>query len=144
MKRLSRRIQEMPMPFFPSMPEDATTKQVFTAHPEIYSHWVRVSQAILRGPSPLTPAHRELIGAYVSSLNACQYCYGGHRAAAELFGVAPQTVDGLIQDLVTAPIEDKLRPICAFVKKLTLTPARMTQADAVFAAGWDEAALHSA
>jgi AhpD family alkylhydroperoxidase len=77
------------MPFFPSLPENATTKQIFTAHPEIYSHWVRVSEAILRGPSPLTPAQRELIGAYVSSLNSCQYCYGGHRAAAELFGIAP-------------------------------------------------------
>src|SRR5216683_1472737 len=134
------------MPFFPSMPKDATTKHVFTAHPEIYSHWVHVSQAILRGPSPLAPAERELIGAYVSSLNSCQYCYGGHRAAAELFGVAPQTIDGLINDITTAPIERKLRPIFAFVKKLTLTPTRMTQADAdaVFAAGWDEAALHSA
>jgi uncharacterized peroxidase-related enzyme len=134
------------MPFFPSMPEDATTKHVFTAHPEIYSHWVRVSEAILRGLSPLTPAQRELIGAYVSSLNACQYCYGGHRAAAELFGVPPQTIDGLINDLTSAPIDSKLRPIFAFVRKLTLTPTRMTQADAaaVFAAGWDEAALHSA
>src|SRR6516165_4178791 len=127
------------MPFFPSMPADATTKHVFTAHPEIYSHWVRVSEAILRGPSPLTPAQRELIGAYVSSLNSCQYCYGGHRAAAELFGVPPQTIDGLIQDLATAPIDSKFRPILAFVKKLTLTSTRMTQADAdaVFAAGWD-------
>jgi len=134
------------MPFFPSLPSDASTKHVFTAHPEIYSHWVRVSEAILRGPSPLTPAQRELIGAYVSSLNSCQYCYGGHRAAAELFGIAPQAIDGLIQDLATAPIDSKLRPILAFVKKLTLTPARMTQADAdaVFAAGWDEKALHSA
>src|SRR6516162_776278 len=116
------------MPFFPSLPEDATTKHVFTAHPEIYSHWVRVSEAILRGPSPLTPAKRELIGAYVSSINSCQYCYGGHRAAAELFGIAPQVIDGLIQDLATAPIDSKLRPILAFVKKLTLTSARMTQA----------------
>ena len=134
------------MPFFPSMPEDATTKHVFTAYPEIYSNWACVSEAILRGPSPLTPAHRELIGAYVSSLNACQYCYGGHRAAAELFGVPPQTIDGLINDLASAPIEGKLRPILAFVKKLTLTPTRMTKADAdaVFTAGWDEAALHSA
>ena len=134
------------MPFFPSLPEDATTKQVFAAHPEIYSHWARVSEAILRGPSPLTPAQRELIGAYVSSLNSCQYCYGGHRAAAELFGVAPETIDGLIQDLATARIDGKLRPILTFVKKLTLTPTRMTQADAdaVFAAGWNDAALHSA
>jgi uncharacterized peroxidase-related enzyme len=134
------------MPLFPSMPEDATTKHIFTAHPEIYSHWVRASEAILRGASPLTPAQRELIGAYVSSLNACQYCYGGHRAAAELFGVAPQAIDGLIRDPASAPIEDRLRPIFAYVQKLTLTPTRMTQADAdaVFAAGWDEAALHSA
>jgi uncharacterized peroxidase-related enzyme len=82
----------------------------------------------------------------LSSLNSCQYCYGGHRAAAELFGVAPETIDGLIHDLATAPVDNRLRPIFAFVKKLTLTPTRMTQADAdaVFAAGWEEAALHSA
>src|SRR5262249_28479164 len=125
------------MPFFPAMPADASTKHIFTAHPEIYSHWPPVPEAILRGPSPLTPAQRELIGAYVSSLNSCQYCYGGHRAAAELFGIAPQTIDGLIQDLATAPIDSKLRPLLAFVKKLTLMPTRMTQADAdaAFAAG---------
>jgi alkylhydroperoxidase family enzyme len=59
---------------------------------------------------------------------------------------ASEAIDGLIHDLATAPVDSKLRPILAFVKKLTLTPARMTQADAdaVFAAGWDEAALHSA
>jgi AhpD family alkylhydroperoxidase len=115
------------MPLFPSLPEDATTKHVFTAHPEIYSHWVRVSEAILRGPSPLTAAPRELIGAYVSSLNACQYCYGGHRAAAELFGVAPETIDGLLHDVATAAIDSKLRPIFAFVNKLTQTPTRSSR-----------------
>jgi AhpD family alkylhydroperoxidase len=107
--RLLRHIERAPpqggtqMPFFPSLPQDATTKQVFTAHPEIYSHWARVSEAILRGPSPLTPAQRELIGAYVSSLNSCQYCYGGHRAAAELFGIAPETIDGLIHTSLRLP-----------------------------------------
>jgi hypothetical protein len=47
-----------------------------------------------------------------------------------LFGVAPETIDGLIHDLATAPVDNRLRPIFAFVKKLTLTPTRMTQADA--------------
>src|SRR5262249_28159308 len=56
--------------------------------------------------------------------------YGGHRAAAELFGVAPATIDGLVRDLATAPIDGKLRPLFAFVKKLTVTPTHMTQADA--------------
>ncbi|MGH9772407.1 MAG: hypothetical protein ACRD4Q_12025 [Candidatus Acidiferrales bacterium] len=51
----------------------------------------------------------------------------------------------MIGDLSTAPIASKLRPIFAYAKKLSLTPARMTQsdADAVFAAGWHEDALHS-
>ncbi|MGH9772408.1 MAG: carboxymuconolactone decarboxylase family protein [Candidatus Acidiferrales bacterium] len=79
------------MPLFPSLPDDATTKHVFTAYPEIYAHFTRASEAIMRGPSPLSPAERELIGAFVSALNSCQYCYGGHRAAAELFGVAPRS-----------------------------------------------------
>lgn len=134
------------MPFFPSLPMDATTKHIFTAHPEVYSHWTLVSEAILRGKSPLTPAERELIGTYVSALNACQYCYGGHRAAAELFGIAPQLIDSLIEDYRSAPIDDRLRPLFGYVRKLTVTPTKMTQADAdaVFSVGWSEAALHSA
>jgi AhpD family alkylhydroperoxidase len=87
--------EETSMPFFASMPEGATTKDVFRAYPEIYSYLVRASEAILRGPSPLSPGQRELIGAYVSALNACQYCYGGHRAAAELFGVDSELITRL-------------------------------------------------
>ena len=46
----------------------------------------------------------------------------------------------------TADVDDKLKPIFKFVKKLTLIPAEITQADAdaVFAAGWGEKALHDA
>jgi hypothetical protein len=47
----------------------------------------------------------------VSALNACQYCYGGHRGAAELFGMAPEAIDRLVRDPSFAPIEAKLRPI---------------------------------
>jgi len=44
-------------------------------------------------------------------------------------------------------VEDaKLKPILAYAEKLTLTPTRLTEADAaaVFAAGWSERALHDA
>jgi alkylhydroperoxidase family enzyme len=39
-----------------------------------------------------------------------------------------------------------MRPVLSFVRKLTLSPSRMTpaDADAVFAAGWDDQALHDA
>ena len=55
-------------------------------------------------------------------------------------------IEELLDDIDTADIDDKLRPVFKFVKKLTLTPADMTQADAdaVFDAGWDEKGLHDA
>jgi hypothetical protein len=39
-----------------------------------------------------------------------------------------------------------MRPLLAYARRLTLSPAKMTQADAdaVFAAGWSERALHDA
>lgn len=35
---------------------------------------------LLRGPHPLSPGERELIAAYVSSLNDCRYCHTIHGA----------------------------------------------------------------
>jgi len=71
--------------------------------------------------------------------------HGGHRAAAELFASrgSDRWPDQRPRDRSHRQQASADSP---FVKKLTLTPTRMTQADAErwFAAGWDEAALHSA
>lgn len=55
-------------------------------------------------------------------------------------------MDSLLVDLDTATVDDKLRPVFAFIRKLTLSPSKITQgdADAVFGAGWNERALHDA
>lgn len=134
------------MPFFPSLPDNASTAEIFAAHPDIYRSWGDVSHAVLRGPSPLTPGERELIGAFVSGINSCDYCAGGHRAAAEAFGIDHGVFQALMQDIASAPVSDRLKPLLAYVQKLTKTASRMVQADAdaVFAAGWDEQALHDA
>ncbi len=102
--------------------------------------------ATLRQPSDFTPDQRELIAAYVSALNACQYCAGVHTVTAEAFGIPAGTVAALVDNIDTAPIDDKIRPILRYARKLTLEPAKMVQADAdaVFAAGWTEQALHDA
>ena len=134
------------MPFLDSLPDDAAVAHIFNAHPEIYAPFSRVIHAIMRGPSPFSPGERELIAAYVSGLNACQYCAGGHAGAAEAFGMDRGLFQALMADLGAAPVADNLRPVLAYAGKLTQTPSRMTQADAdaVFAAGWDEKALHDA
>jgi len=65
---------------------------------------------------------------------------------AEAFGVPPGLLTGLLADLDTAPVDEGMRALLAYVRKVTVTPSRITEADAeaVFAAGWDERALHDA
>lgn len=134
------------MPLLPSLPADALVKDVYPLNPPAFRPWCEVEEMIMRGPSKLTPGERELIGAYTSALNSCTYCYSSHSEAAKLLGIEAEVFDKLMSDPDAAPIKPALRPILAFVKKLTLTPSRMVQADAdaVLAAGWDERTLHDA
>jgi uncharacterized peroxidase-related enzyme len=134
------------MPFFKSMPETAGPGNVFSAYPEIYRHWAEMGQALINGPSPLTPAEREMIQAYVAGLVGCQYAHVAHTAAAAARGVADGLVAKLLDGIATAPIADNWKPLLQFIQKLTLNPTKVAQADAdaVFAAGWSEKALHDA
>lgn len=134
------------MPFLPSLPEDATTRHIFERIPERFRPVAELGHVIMRADSYLSPGLRELMGAYVSTLNDCAYCAGGHVAAAERFGVDPGLLQALLDDVDTAGIEDKLKPLFSYIRKLTLTPYKMVQADAdtVYAAGWSERDLEDA
>lgn len=128
------------MTFFPSLADDANLLDIYRGRPDYFKHWVRGAQQLMRGPSELTPGDREAIAAYVSALNACDYCVGGHRAAAAALGFDPDLMDALIEDIENAPVDAKMKPVFRLVKKLTLTPSRMVQADAdaLYRAGWSE------
>jgi uncharacterized peroxidase-related enzyme len=134
------------MPFFKSYADDSGPGEVFSAYPEIYGLWSEMSQALMNGPSPLSPGEREMIAAYVVGVAECAYAYVAHSAAAYAWGIEEGLIDKLLADPDTAPVADKFRPLLAYVRKLTLAPTTVTQedADAVFAAGWDEKALHDA
>jgi uncharacterized peroxidase-related enzyme len=105
---------------------------------------VELHTEIMRQPSELSAGEREVIAAYVSGLNACRYCHGVHSVTAENFGIDPALLTRMIDDLERSGLEDKWLPLMAYVRKLTLWPSRLVAADAhaVFAAGWDEQALH--
>lgn len=134
------------MPLLPSLPDDSTLANVFGKFPKTSVPLLRYSEAVMRDESPLSMAERELIASYVSGLNRCGYCHGVHAQIAEDFGVAEGLLASLLDDVETAAVEGKLKPILRYTRKLTESPSRMTQADAdeVFAAGWDEQALHDA
>ncbi len=134
------------MSFLPSLSGEATLLDVFKKFPATARPLIEYHEVLMRGPSPLQVSERELIAAYVSGLNACGYCQGVHTVTAGYFGVPEGLLKQLLKNPAEAQIEERMRPLLAYVGKLTLTPSRMTQedAEAVFAAGWDEQALHDA
>ncbi len=134
------------MPHFPSLPEDAGVRHALTLHPEAGRALIHLHTAVLRSSSPLSVGEREWIAAYVSGLNACSYCHGVHRQTAERFGMDGALLEAMLEDLDTAPVPERLRPLLALARRLTLEPARVRAADleAAFAAGWSERAVHDA
>lgn len=46
---------------------------LFAFKPELGKHLERFTQAVMRGPSPLSPGWRELIAAFTSRLNHCPF-----------------------------------------------------------------------
>jgi uncharacterized peroxidase-related enzyme len=133
------------MPKLRSLPQQPVMRDLYRAYPATCRPLGELTEAAMRGPSPFSQGQRELIAAYVSGLNACVYCHGTHVAVAEACGVAPDLVKALLADIETAPLEAKMKPVLRYARKLTLSPARVTEADAaaVYGAGWGDDALYA-
>lgn len=134
------------MRVFPSIEGEPSLDKVFQRFPHTVLPLLEYHDRLLRDPSPLTVAERELIAAYVSGVNSCTFCHGAHVVAARAFGIDPDLFDGLMADVETSSVDDKLKPLLAYVGKLTRAPSMMTEADAkrVYEAGWEEQALFDA
>ncbi len=134
------------MPFFKSLPPQAGVRHVLQLNKPVGRALIALHEALLRGDSPLSPAQHELIAAYVSGLNECQYCFGVHSQTASELGVPEESLRKMLFDLDNAELDPRMRPLLDYVRCLTLSPHQLVQADAdaVFAAGWSERALHDA
>lgn len=82
-----------------------------------------LAQTLLRAGSPdstLTDAERELIAAFVSSLNCTDFCRDSHAAAARyLYREQHDLVDQTLSNPDTAPISAKLRALLAIAERVT-------------------------
>jgi uncharacterized peroxidase-related enzyme len=85
---------------------------LFAYRPEAAKPMIDLVDLMLRGPNSLSRGERELIGAYVSSLNDCSFCTGAHAAfaAAQLPEGMP-LVDQVRSDLDAAPVSPKMRAL---------------------------------
>lgn len=134
------------MPKFPRLGDNATVPDILKMSPAAGKALMELHEAIMRAPSALSEGERELIAAYVSGVNDCRYCHGVHAETAKAYGISAAAVDGMFDSLDVAEIDDRLKPILRLARKLTESPASLTESDtsAVFEAGWDEKALHDA
>ena len=134
------------MSFVKSIPSsEESVSAVMRRYPQQALPLTELTEIILRtGECMFTAEERELIGAFASGTNSCTYCYETHVAAAEAFGVGEGLLAGLLNDIDSSPVDEKMKPVLRYVKKLTETPSRMVQSDVdpIFEAGWDENSFH--
>ncbi|MGM0506607.1 MAG: carboxymuconolactone decarboxylase family protein [Bacteroidota bacterium] len=78
-----------------------------------------LAERLLRTPSTLTSAEREMIASYVSYQNECHFCHTSHGAAAahHLDGDL-SLIDDIKKGFETTEISDKLRALLAIAKKV--------------------------
>lgn len=134
------------MAFVASVPaSEESVGAVMRRYPEQAIPLMEMTEIVMRtGECAFSLEERELIAAFASGTNACTFCYNTHRATAETFGVDEGLLESMLTNLETSAVDEKLKPVLRYVKKLTETPSRMVQADAdaIFAAGWDEDCFH--
>jgi uncharacterized peroxidase-related enzyme len=113
--------------------------------PETGKHLYDLAQVLLRGPSPLKEAERELIAAYVSSKNACRFCMGSHAAAArELFGMERRIVNEVIDNLETSSVSPKMKALLVIAGKVQQSGKDVMESDVEMArkAGAEDRDIH--
>ena len=136
------------MSFVKSIPaSEESVSAVMKRYPDQGIPLIELSEIIMRtGECEFSSQEREIIAAFASGTNACTYCYNTHKATAEAFGVDESLLKRLLDDVDTSPVDEKLKPVLRYVKKLTESPSKMIQADvdAIFDAGWNEDSFHFA
>jgi uncharacterized peroxidase-related enzyme len=119
----------------------------FAFRPETAQPMCELAEVLLRGDNTLSRGERELIAAYVSNLNECQFCQTSHSwfAALQLDG-GMELVEAVKEDPDEAEISDKLRALLAIAAKVRDDGRSVTSGDIeeARAAGASDVEIHDA
>lgn len=94
-----------------------------------------LTEILLRGPSALSRAERELIATIVSNGNECRFCTAAHTTAADMLLGEHETALRVKQDIETAPVNEKMKALLTIAKLVgksgkLVTPAAIERAKA--------------
>ena len=101
-----------------------------TLRPETAGPLSELTEVLLRGPSTLTKAERELIGTYVSSENDCLYCQTIHGAvAAHYLDGDEELVRSVKRDFLHSGVSAKLKALLNIAGKVQQSGKSVTAED---------------
>jgi len=102
--------------------------------PETGKPLYELAQVLLRGPSSLSEAERELIAAYVSSRNECVFCMNSHAATAKLlYGEEREIVDEVMDDMESSPVSEKMKALLNIAGKVQVSGQEVSEEDVALA-----------
>jgi uncharacterized peroxidase-related enzyme len=102
----------------------------FAFRPETGKPLRELAEILLRGPSSLSSAEREMIATFVSTRNDCYFCQTSHRAAAAHHaGGNYDLVDAVRFDYRNAPVSAKLKALLAIAGKVQESGKSVTSED---------------
>jgi uncharacterized peroxidase-related enzyme len=120
---------------------------LFAYRPQATDHLSRFTQEIMRGECPLTPGFRELIAAYTSWGNRCEFCSKYHVAvAAEMLGQSQDYVWTVVRSLESSPLSEKEKALLRFVERVNHCAQEVVPEDiaSLQELGWSDEAVYYA
>lgn len=109
---------------------------LFVYRPETAKPLSDLAEVLLRGPNSLTRGERELIAAYVSTLNDCNFCTDSHAAfAAAQLPEGMTLVNQVRTDPDAAPVSGKLRALLRIAAAVQRGGKNVREEDVALARG---------
>jgi len=119
------------MPHIALRPDLYGITSLLDYRPQTAAPICELTHLLLRGPSTLSEAERELIATYTSHLNDCEFCQSAHAAATCLLpGGSEAWVSAVKRDVDTAPLSDKMRALLRIAAKVQRSGSAVTFEDA--------------
>ena len=116
---------------------------ILAFRPQAAYHLCELSHELMFDEAPISAALRELIAAYTSSLNGCEFCMNAHAAVASHLYGDRELVWNVLHDLENSALPQGEKALLRFTSKLTLDPGSISQSDVdvLKACGWDDTSI---
>jgi uncharacterized peroxidase-related enzyme len=89
-----------------------------------------LAHTLLKGPSGLSHTDREMIAAYVSSLNECEYCFNSHASKVnDHLNDEGKTMTCIVENIAGSPVTEKMKSLLNIAKKVQQSGKLVTKDD---------------